>query len=268
MSATKYTQLHRRLLFHWTGPRQDRVIKSREDRTNYLNLLGNILHEGLRFSQPDSSHTEGIEKGVIEVSHPMLCLSEWGVSESNAHSGRYGFMGLGFTRKFVMRAGGRPVVYMPNSKTDPFRKAFIEVIQAAREGSKKDSKIDRNADLLCSYLKTYNFQRTSSRTLPDNEEHKEIKRKRQPSQPDDHHLRLDFGGLFANLEDREWRILSKKPEKQPEHLPFSAGELAMIVFPDHQTLSLAMRHDAIMDWVSKPERPSVCMVSREVIQSI
>lgn len=268
MSAAKYTQIHRRLLFHWTGPRPVRALKSRDDRMKYLDLLGSILDKGLRFSAPDVKHTEWIEKDLIRATHPMLCFSEWGVSESNAHSGRYGFMGLGLTRKFVMGKGGRPVVYVPNTKTDPFRKALVEVIRAVRNGRKEDAKLHRHADLLASYLKAYNFQRTATKKQTQDGETQGSRLKKQTSRPDDHDLRLDFGGLFANLEDREWRILSRKPERQPEHLPFQAGELAMIVFPDHQTLSLAMRHDAIMDWVRKPGRPSVCMVSREVIQSI
>ncbi len=268
MSAVKYSQLHRRLLFHWTGPRPIRALKSHDDRVEHLNLLASILEKGLRYSLPDSKHSEWIVKDEIRATHPMLCFSEWGVSESNAHSGRYGFMGLGFTRKFVMSKGGRPVIYVPNSSNDPFRKALVEVIEAVREGSKMDAKLHRHADFLASYLKSYNFKRTNLKTPPNEKSAIGSVGNRKPSHPDDHLLRLDFGGLFANLEDREWRIIPKKVEEQPQHLAFKTGDLAMIVFPDHQTLSLAMQCDKIMELVSLPGQPAVCMVSREVIQSV
>jgi hypothetical protein len=268
MSVAKYTQLHRRLLFHWTGPRPVRALKNHNDRLEYLKLLVSILDAGLRYSVPESQHTEWIEKNEIRATHPMLCFSEWGVSESNAHSGRYGSMGLGFTRRFVMSKGGRPVVYVPNSQSDPFRNALVEVIQAVREGSKINSRLHRHTDLLASYLKSYNFKRATVKKPPNDEGTAKSIRKWEASYPDDHLLRLDFGGLFANLEDREWRIIPKKIETQPQHLAFKTGDLAMIVFPDHQTLSLAMQHDEIMKRISLPGQPAVCMVSREVIQSV
>jgi hypothetical protein len=157
---------------------------------------------------------------------------------------------------------------MPNSQTDPFRKALVEVIKAVREGSKTNSRLHRHTDLLASYLKSYNFKRTASKKPANDEGTAKSVRKREESYPDDHLLRLDFGGLFANLEDREWRIIPKKFEEQQQHLAFKTGDLAMIVFPDHQTLSLAMQHDAIMERITIPGRPAVCMVSREVIQSV
>ena len=268
MSLPKYSQLHRKLLFHWTGPRPVRALKSRDDRMKYLELLVSILDKGLRYSLPDIKHTEWIVKNEIRATHPMLCFSEWGISESNAHSGRYGYMGLGFTRKFVMNKRGRPIVYIPNNKSDPFRQALVEMIQAVRGGQKDNSKLHRHADLLASYLKSYNFKRTTEKKPSNGKSSAKSVRKKAASYQDDHLLRLDFGGLFANLEDREWRIIPKRIEDEPQHLKFKSGDLAMVVFPDHQTLSLAMQCDAIMKRIILPGRPSVCMVSREVIQSV
>lgn len=276
MSANKYSQLHRRLLFHWTGPRYeptpDKVVplplRDRSDREEYLNVLESILENGLWFSKPGGQNTEWIVEDEISATHPMLCFSEWGVADSNAHSGRYGLMGLGFTRKFVMGVGGRPVVYVPNTRSDPFRKALIEMIGAARNSKASTEKLRRHADFLASHLKSYHFKR--SRTKPTQDDQQTGKKERKPPgpRPDDDHLRLDFGGLFANLEDREWRILPSDAGSDPAPLSFTPGQLAIIVFPDHQTLSLAMQRDTIMKWTRHRDHPSVCLMSREMIMSM
>jgi Putative abortive phage resistance protein AbiGi, antitoxin len=267
MACTRYSQLHRRLLFHWTGPRPLVPVRSGSDREAYINLLCDILQSGLRFSQPNITNTEWIEKDEIRALHPMLCFSEWGVAESRSHSGRYGLMGLGFTRKFVMNAGGRPVVYIPNKRSDPFRRSLIDIIRFIRNNPHAEKKLLSHVDFVSSYLKSYHFKRTTAKSA---EKFGKVKRslKTKSSTSQKNHLSLDFGGILANLEDREWRVLLNTPKAQSDHLAFQAGELAMIVFPDHETLSLAMRNDVIMNWMSNPDMPSVCMVSREVIQSI
>jgi hypothetical protein len=268
MSQNRYSQLHRKLLFHWTGPLEVPVIKTPSDRSAYLELLASILGKGLRYSTPGEDDTEWIEKDEIRATRPMLCFSEWGVAESNSHSGRYGFMGLGFTRRFVMRSGGRPVVYVPNTRSDPFRKALVEVIRSARQAGATDPKLRRHADLLASYLKAYHFHRVPAKSSGDGPRAEKVRRSEVRSRPEDDHLRLDFGGIFANLEDREWRIVAKSAPAVPEHLSFAPGELAMIVFPDHQTLGHAMRHPGIVKWLARPDKPAVGLLSREMIHSL
>jgi hypothetical protein len=266
MSSTKYSQLHRRLLFHWTGPKPSGPVRKRADREKYLDLLCSILQSGLRYSVPGEENTEWIVENEIGATHPMLCFSEWGVGESSSHSGRYGFMGLGFTRKFVMKSGGRPVVYLPNEEKDRFQKAIIEIIRHVRRSESAGLKIQGHADLVASYLKAYHFK-TIGRKSGSPSNGKTSPGKLPKPQEDDRHLKLDFGGIFANLEDREWRIASPVKEKESCHLGFDPGQLAMIVFPDHQTLGLAMRHPAIMDWIHRDDKPSVCLISREMIMS-
>jgi hypothetical protein len=288
MSTAKYTQLHRQLLFHWTGKQKQAAIKprTRQDRLNYLDLLGKILDNGLRYSRPSQDHTEWIEKGLIEAKHPMLCFSEWGVTESSAHSGRYGFMGLGFTRRFIMKQGGRPVVYLDNGKTDPFRIAILGLMRAVKALSEKDAKLKDHIEIVSGYFKAYHFKRETAKPKVAGEPKKSRVSKDSGAPAEDRHLRIDFGGLLANLEDREWRVLAKKSDPEKESfMGFSPGDLAMIVFPDHQTLSLAMRSSEIMNVILRDrygppvkgsrkrdaygsEKPCVCLVSREMIHSM
>lgn len=166
MSTPQYSQLHRRLLFHWTGKNGERASKpqTRQDRVKYLDILASILEKGLRFSKPSQDHTEWIEKDLVEAKHPMLCFSEWGMTESAAHSGRYGYMGLGFTRRFVIEKGGRPVIYVNNTKSDPFRKAILGLIGFAKDAASEDAKVLRHVEQLSGYLKAYHFKKDTLKT--------------------------------------------------------------------------------------------------------
>lgn len=266
MSSNKYSQLHRRLLFHWTEPKSSEPIRKRVDREKYLELLRDILQNGLRYSAPNEKNTEWIIQDEIRAVHPMLCFSEWGLGESSQHSNRYGLMGLGFTRKFVMQSGGRPVVYLPNKEKDPFRKALVELIRHARKNEFTNLKLQNHADIVASYLKAYHFKKT---TIKSGDQSKSKKRQNLISEFNDDyaHLKLDFGGIFANLEDREWRIAEVSQSQEQPYLSFAPGHLALIVFPDHQTLGLAMRDQTIMDWIHRDDKPAVCLISREMIMS-
>ena len=92
------------------------------------------------------------------------------------------------------------------------------------------------------------------------------------AKPDDHDLRINFGGLFGNLEDKEWRILlmasDKHPEKEVPSLVCSPGHLAMIVLPDHETLAHVMQEDDLRAKLYMPGKPAVCLLTKEMLSSI
>jgi len=279
MPRNKFAQIHRQLLFHWTEPKGiSGDPKSTADRRRFLDHLLLLLETGLKFGIPKREHSEWLVEGEIEATHGMLCFCEWNVSAAHEHSGRYGGMALGFTRKFVMRAGGRPVVYVPNEKRDPFRKALVSLLQNA----KKDEKLRPECELISSWLKTYNGARSQRSSNSDSSnknavssdecipgvESKPARKKSGPTE--DRHLRVDFGGLFANLEDREWRVLGPVAQKKlkVESLPCTPGSLAMVVLPDHQTLAYAMQSEALRKKLYPTDKPAVCLLSREMLSSI
>jgi hypothetical protein len=177
-------------------------------------------------------------------------------------------------------------VYLDNSKSDPFRTAVLGLIRAAKASSPEDPKLSERIAIVSSYLKAYHFKREAVKPKVGAEPKKSSATKIVARRAEDNHLRIDFGGLLANLEDREWRVLAKNidPEKE-SFMGFSPGDLAMIVFPDHQTLSLAMRSSEVMNVILRDrygppvidsrkrdadssEKPCVCLISREMIQSI
>jgi hypothetical protein len=45
-----------------------------------------------------------------------------------------------------MKQGGRPVVYVDNSKTDPFRMAILGLMRAAKAASEKDANLKKQIE--------------------------------------------------------------------------------------------------------------------------
>ena len=269
MSRSKYAQIHRQLLFHWTQPQDLDVPNSHKARIAYLEHLKTILDDGLEFRKPNEQHAEWIVQVRIEALHRMLCFSEWTLGDSQAHAGRYGQMGFGFTRKFIMKEGGRPVIYVPNKNDDRFRNALVKILLKAKE----DSKLSEYADILASWLKTYNIPKHPREANPKKQSDTGRERKPAPPKPEDHHLRIDFGGLFSNLEDKEWRMLAPNPRKSSKRadsgkLACTPGDLAMVVLPDHQTLAHAMQDEELRAKLYPPDKPAVCLLSREMLFSM
>jgi hypothetical protein len=72
------------------------------------------------------------------------------------------------------------------------------------------------------------------------------------------------------LEDREWRVLGPVAQKKLkiESLPCVPGSLALVVLPDHQTLAYAMQSVELRARLYPPNKPAVCLLSREMLSSI
>jgi Putative abortive phage resistance protein AbiGi, antitoxin len=266
--ANRFLQIHRRLLFHWTKPPGKIFVPNTlKERELFVDHLLGLLVKGLRVSTPKISDHEYIVKGEIEAERPMICFTESIVGEAGPHARRYGSMGLGFTRKFVMAQRGRPVIYLDKNSDDLFTKSVIQVLQAALKGS--DAVLRAHAKLISGWLKSYNMPRVA----PQERGISVGVSRKQVSREEDDVLRLKFGGLRSNLEDREWRIVyqasaSEKIEEDGRRIPFVAGELALLVLPDHQTLSIALRRKEILDRLHPHGKPAVCAISREMLPSI
>jgi hypothetical protein len=276
MNRNKYSLLHRTLLFHWTQPSGVQKNSDEEDAKKFIpkptpqnmtdrlvliSHLKSILTEGLRYSCPKGIHEEKITD-LIQTRHRLISLSEWNVGASSEHARRYGHIGLGFTRKYIMSHDGRPVIYLRKSEkdNDPMTEAMIKLLNSAL----KDHDLRDHAQLIASLLKLSKDPRKPKKSDDDS------RKSKSGSPPDeDHNYALQFGGIHGNLEDREWRILDpSSPDCKPRALPCEPGKLAMIVLPDHKTLTLALKDECIREIVLNPEKPAVCVISREMLYSI
>jgi len=292
---TIYSQIQKNLLFHWTSPRPKNgckeknsvakgsgskrdsrdVGKSRrkdvkpvgaleqKDRLKYVEQLECILQNGLKFREPQEWHHEWIERGTVELRRPIVSFTEWSASGARHHSALYGHMAFGFTRRFIMGVGGRPLVYVANRKGDLFRKSVLQLIKGYRASGSQSRKATEAAEVVEAFLKLYSVPPAAAGAKKPATAKKEKKR----VEPDpDERLLIRFGAPRTALEDREWRVIQPHGS-ETSAIPCEPGGLAMIILPDHATLHHALASAGVKKLVSGLA-PAVCMISKEMLLSI
>lgn len=260
----KYLQIRRRLSLRRNEPIGGTLRPEKSDhRKDFVQHIRRKLESGLRFSVPKSVDNEYFLKGGFEPLKPTVCSTGLIVGESDLHAQSHGSIEFGFTRKFVSKNQERPVVYRNRLKQAGFTRSVINLLRAARGSSSKTVRND--VDQIVAVMKSYDMP---SATKTDVQPSLPNVNPRKVPDPDDH-LRIRFGGLRKKLEDREWRIVLKgPPTKTFQHLEFAAGQLALLVLPDHQTLSLALNEPKIVRKLYPEGRPAVCVTSCDMLPSI
>ncbi len=103
--------VHTKILVHWTLKESENI-----DKESYINRLSSILKDGLRFGKVDESFNSKNGSIKINTNQDMLCFTETRISKSifgaNKLPFKYGRLGIGLHRKFVIRNGGNPVFYV------------------------------------------------------------------------------------------------------------------------------------------------------------
>src|SRR6185369_5575847 len=105
------------LLVHWTGRDivTNRFSVNDEHRQRYIERLVDIIDNGFWMTTP----TERIQGGGglnswIQYLAHMTCFTEVRLSQTELHTQRYGLLGVGVSRRFVLERYGSPVHYVRN----------------------------------------------------------------------------------------------------------------------------------------------------------
>jgi hypothetical protein len=124
-------------LFHWIGSDieadlRTRKLSAQDARAKYLAYLKDNLDSGLPVKRPRVP--EKLACGHIEVTLdlPVVCFTEWALSESRPHSSRYGRMAFGFSKPWVIRRGGQPVAYFSQIQKGLYLKQILELYEFLR----------------------------------------------------------------------------------------------------------------------------------------
>ena len=127
---TYYSPAHSDYLIHWTGHDIDADNDaewytghmSTTDSTVtdlYMGRLKSILKHGLWMTDDDETVTMK-DTSYARPSHCRTCFTELKLSMIRGHSRRYGRLGIGFKRFFLLNRFGRPMVYYHDSRKDWF----------------------------------------------------------------------------------------------------------------------------------------------------
>jgi Putative abortive phage resistance protein AbiGi, antitoxin len=128
--------IHSDYLVHWTGKdindpawaRSDKSKTDDETEGRYLERLRNILMFGLWMT---AEKEERISNSIVVPPTPKCCFTELKISESRKHAKRYGRLGIGVKRPFVVEHHGRPMVYygFRDTSKDKFLQACARDLQ-------------------------------------------------------------------------------------------------------------------------------------------
>jgi len=216
-----------RFLIHWTGKdiqsdKPNYRTLAKEDRDRYTERLINTCNTGL-WMMPNAEHISGLhDMGFHSFSH-ITCLTENRSDYYLQHAEKYGLLGLGFTREWVLEMHGMPAIYLKNSKSDLQTQLLTSVLLALQQY--KDDKGNINEKYYREHSLILDFAKPMSNTDTND---------------------------FAYIEEAEWRIawnsavpgdkmkkntLSARPEY---YLPFTANELKLIVQPDSECRKMAL----------------------------
>jgi hypothetical protein len=210
-------RIHSKILVHWTGRDIEKYPKDKRSQL-YVERLKNDLQEGLYTKTTE----EEVIRGWTIKNITRLCFTEIRLSQAQMHADRYGKLGLGFSRDFIINKGGRPVIYIPFKATADSR-LLEDSIRNVFEKSKDHDDIHRSSKWIMTHVK-----------------------------------RMSNGKCDDYYEEMEWRIVHRANDKNIKNigngvhrLKFEANDLKVIIFANEDTKQLSLKDDYIKKYLSE-----------------
>jgi len=221
--------IHSSILVHWTGNSGEDDIekKFRDDEKTraekYVERLKDDYEKGL-YAQ------KKLEASIRywNVRSVKICFTEIRLSQTHVHAERYGKLGIGFSRQFILDRGGRPVIYVP--------------FEPKKDGKLLESSIDD--------LRQYS------------EMHKEIKNAVDSIMAHVVRMSPDGKGNGDELyEEMEWRLVhdgslanthfAQDTGNDVYRLRFEPRDIKVIIFPNETTQQMALQDKTLSDFFAK-----------------
>jgi len=211
--------IHSKILVHWTGKDIETNHDKDEKPQLYVDRLKDDLLEGL-YAKPT---IEDSIRGLKIKDITRLCFTEIRLSQAKTHADRYGKLGIGFSRDFIMNKGGRPVIYIPFEP--PADNYLLEAsIRNVYKESKNHHEINASSILILAYVKRMS----------------------------------DRNKINDYYEEMEWRIVHHADDKiikntvnDIHRLKFKMSDIEVIIFPDSKTKQLSLEDNYIKECLSK-----------------
>ena len=215
--------IHSKILVHWTG-KDIEADPETEKSQRYIERLKNDLKNGL---YAERTSQDSIRKLKIK-NLVRLCFTEIRLSQAKKHASRYGKLGIGFTREFIMNKGGRPVIYVPfHAKEDG--QLLEDSIKTVHEESKDNNGIHNSVKWILAHVKLMSNGKS-----------------------EDHEDYEDY------YEEMEWRLLYDEKSthflsygRNVYRLKFEPNDIKVIIFPDEITKRQSLDSPSIKEYFSE-----------------
>jgi hypothetical protein len=232
------TILHTDFLVHWTGkefhkppfaPLDDKL------RNEYVETLIRILENGLEM-RVGTEKIYDLNNKLLETFISRVCFTEIKLSQARTHAKRYGSMGIGVNRDFVLRNYGNPVFYLKSG----------------------ESNVAVNANLVLEFLKSndsYSKILLEYRTLLAY-----FKNMNDPGKNDlQYYDELEWRVTHLPRLEGEGKITVIDRTKHLYMLKLNRDDVKVLVFPDEQTKTMAFEDPRFPELVNKP----ICLTIKD-----
>ena len=284
--------IHRQQLFHWIGDDLDKQNRGRKQLRDglvdeYIKRLVGSLKNGIWVNIPRKPEEFIFENKHFSLQLPIACFTEWSLGDSLSHTGKYGRMGFGFPKRWVIEQGGQSVSYFNHKqKSGLLRKIFklLALVGEEKEGGVWEAKPGiKAADELiyllhfAKMIRAHKEKRTKKKAVRkiDPEKSPVPIRKLTQATKDAINWRRRFGAPLPFVEECEWRIVYDKASKKfkvgPQeegpsyYLPYTPGnDLFTLVLPDNKVVSKVMEITEITERLFQPWKHCPTLRDRHV----
>ena len=212
--------IHSKILVHWTGKDIEKGPEANKSQ-QYVERLKDDCENGLFTKRvTEASIRRWKTKNLLRI-----CFTEIRLSQAETHAERYGKLGIGFTRDFIMKKGGRPVIYIPY-KAEADGRLLEDSIKNVYVKSEDNKQIHRSAQWIMAHVK-----------------------------------RMSNGKGEDYYEEMEWRLVYDESPKNKHftkdkgkgiyRLKFVASDIKVIIFSDEDIKKMSLKDETIRKYFSE-----------------
>jgi len=209
--------IHPDILVHWSDRRWAGQEITDQLRCTYVQRLRSFYQNHLWLT--DQSSAPEIIRGAFGATTQVhtgsiLCFTELRLSLVHNHIAKFGSLGIGFRRDFLMRRGANPVFYVQNDDTGVVNTNVRRLVAAAER--------DPSLALFTSYLKAMSKEKGGCLKQYDELEWRCV------------------DCSVGNNGERPYPVRNGHPT-----LAFEPKDIVLVVFPDRATREVAERNEDI-----------------------
>lgn len=173
--------------------------------------------------KPGTEKISGVDDTWIQAEISRICFSEIRLSQARVHATRYGDLGIGFSREFVLEREGNPVFYVQNGA----KGHVIQNLDRLRGFVENSRQKKKELEVILGYLKNMSEKNDSDLKYYDEMEWR-----------------------IVHLENRmkERRVAVEDESQNIYRLTLKPNDIKIIVFPDNETQRKALSDDFIQKY--------------------